>query len=434
MGLNMEYEIQKTRMALMRLSPFYGSLLLNIPILRDDREQTACTDGRRILYNAGFMESLKETERRFVLMHELFHILLMHPSRFNGRDPRLYNVAADLIVNFMCQKLAAQPRFRTGFPMSMLPGCLYATLPADCSMEELYAKLLDDQLKKAKGLSKGVGGTILLRGAYMVTPWNKSRQELQEQHVPASGERGQDGRRMLGASDLREANLTPQEAAALEQHLRELVRQAAKGDPGMGPSLFLPREILALGQRKPLPWKRLLRDFLTEERDDDASYATPERKYIHMDLILPGHGLTEGGVSEVWAFVDSSGSISGPEMEAFLSELYHLIKGLHCTLHIAYWDTSVTDVYRGVNTVKKLKESKPKHSGGTNINCVYQWIYENRVKPDVMLILTDGAFGTLRPEFRKNRLRKKTILVLSNEHMNHPDMREIGRVAVLGGK
>ena len=112
----------------------------------------------------------------------------------------------------------------------------------------------------------------------------------------------------------------------------------------------------------------------------------------------------------------------------------HGSMGFHCTLNIAYWDTSVTEVYRKVDTVAKLREALPRHSGGTNINCVYQWIAENRVKPDVMLILTDGCFGALMNQYKPNRFRKKTILVLSDASTNGPGMWEIGKVAVLRGK
>jgi len=433
--LNMQYEIQKMRMELMRASPFYGSLLLNIPILEDRSIPTACTDGRRISYNPAFMKSLSEPERRFTLMHELFHILLRHPSRCNGRKPFLYNVAADLIVNDFCKNLSVNRTMRQLFPMEQPKGTLSAEVDRSMSMEELYAKILNDQ-SKLSGNGKRRGGTlVMLRDSYIDQSWNKQKQIPTERFVPDPGSLLPDGMQISpGVGDLEAADLSEAEQAELEQALRRLVRDAAKGEPGIGVSMFAPRQILCLGERKPLPWKRLLRDFVTEQTDDDdASYATPERKYIHMDLILPGHSLTEGELEQVWTFVDSSGSIGQDELNKFLTELYHLIKDLHCTLNVAYWDTKVTDVYRKVDTVAKLNDSKPKHTGGTDINCVYRWIVDNKVKPDVLLILTDGYFGKLRGEFRSGKLRKKTIIVLSDERTNGPDMRQIGRVAVLGG-
>ena len=426
--MDMQFEFNRMRMDLMHASPFYGSLLLNVPILEDGSVSTACTDGRCIRYNKTFMERLTQEERRFVLMHELFHILLMHPSRGAGKDHYLFNVAADLIVNEMCVMLSNF--LGRSFLMKAPQGGVYARVNG-MAMEELYARLMDDQLKAMKGLTPRRGHTIMLRSSY----GKYDSKGLNEKYVPGPGEVQQDGRHSaLGSADLQQRRLSDEERAQMQRDLRDWVRNALKGDPGMGSSLFVPREIIAMGEHRPLPWKRLLRDFMVEEEDDDTSYATPERKYIHMDLILPGHGLREGGVTELWAFVDSSGSIEDVEMKRFLSELYHLIHGFHCTLNIAYWDTSVTEVYRKVDTIAKLRDARPRHSGGTDINCVYRWIAENRVKPDVMVILTDGCFGALRDQFRPNRFRKKTILVLSQDIANRPGMREIGKVAVLGGK
>ena len=428
--MDLRNEIAKMRMELMHTSPFYGTILLHVPVREDRDIPTACTDGRVIRCNPSFFSSLSREERRFVLMHELFHILLMHPSRFSDKNPFLYNVAADMVVNNMCCSLSGMAGFMSGFRMRMPKDGIRPSL-GGASTEELYAKLADDQLKAVKGLKKGMAGSILIRKNYMAG--GKAGKE--EHRIPAPGERFPDGKgRALGSADLEEDPRSPSERVRAEREISRLVRDALKGDPGAAASGYVPREICVLAQRKPLPWKRLLRDFLTEERDDDTSYATPERKYIHMDLILPGHGLTEGSVREIWTFVDSSGSISAHEIEAFLSELYHLIRGLRCTLHIAYWDTSVTDVYRNIDSVAKLRECMPKHSGGTNINCVYQWIEDNKIKPDVLLILTDGWFGVLMDRYRKRKLRDRTILVLSNDRADLLKMREIGRPAVLGRK
>ena len=76
-------------------------------------------------------------------------------------------------------------------------------------------------------------------------------------------------------------------------------------------------------------------------------------------------------------------------------------------------------------------DSIPLHSGGTDINCVYRWIRENRADPDVMLILTDGYFGRLNPQVFKPSLAKKTILVLNGEIAIDDDMKRIGKITRL---
>ena len=364
--------------------------------------KTAATDGRRIYYNQRFMSSLNEKERHFVLMHELFHILLMHPSRYGGRDSELYNVAADMVVNDHCRQLASKldlqaPRYG-----------IYGNVRPEQSAEELYAMLAKDNQEYLQQKKRN----IMLRKQYRYGEY------------PAEIPLGDPRSDLLPCPE-------GENAEALAREIRDMVREAAKSDPGMGASMFVPAQVLRLTETRRLPWKRLFKDFMTENEDDDASYATPERKYLHMDLILPGHCESEGRLSEVWAFVDSSGSISQNEMGQFLTQLYRISREFKCTMHIAYWDTSVTDVYRNVVGEKKILECLPKHSGGTNINCVYRWLQENHVRPDVMLILTDGAFGTLQQQFYSRKLRERTILVLSNSQFRGASMEQIGRIATL---
>ena len=401
--INLQQEFSRYKVSLLQKSPFYGTLLMHIPIIEEKHVNTAATDGRRIYYNPRFMASLNAQERRFVLMHELFHILLMHPSRCNGRDQELYNVAADMVVNDHCRQLS------TKLGMQAPKNGIYGRIRYDQSTEELYAIMEKDNQAWLKRVTNQI----------------KLRRQYQYGNAPADVALDGTARDLMPVADGASGD-------ALSKEIRDMVREAAKGDPGMG-SMFVPAQLLGLTESRRLPWKQLFKSFMREAEDDDASYATPERKYLHMDLILPGHCESEGHLCEVWAFVDSSGSITRDEMSQFLTQLYRISKEFKCTMHIAYWDTAVTDVYRNVVSEKKILDCLPQHSGGTNINCVYRWIRDNRVKPDVMLILTDGAFGTLQPENYDQKLQRCTILVLSNNQCRSAGMDKIGRIATLEG-
>ena len=45
------------------------------------------------------LTSLTQNEWRFVMAHEMLHAALRHGERVGGRDPYLWNVAADLVIN-----------------------------------------------------------------------------------------------------------------------------------------------------------------------------------------------------------------------------------------------------------------------------------------------------------------------------------------------
>ena len=141
--------------------------------------------------------------------------------------------------------------------------------------------------------------------------------------------------------------------------------------------------------------------------------------------------MTEEKIEEIWAFVDSSGSIGSDEMKQFITQLYRVSKEFKCTLNLCYWDTAVTDVYLNIPNEKELLKCLPKHSGGTNINCVYRWLKEKKIRPEVMLILTDGYFGCLDYSVFIPSLGRKTILVISPGILENDEMKKIGKIARL---
>ena len=394
----------KFKMDLLSKMPFYGDVLMNIPLVETREIRTAATDGMRIMYNPAFMRSMTTGEQNFVLMHEVMHILMLHFLRGRGRKHEYVNIAQDLIVNkelellMTCFKQAAIPFTR---PKNGIFGFVSNT----DTMENVYEKILADN-------KNGKKDKVKLRRSYVY-------------HSPQLIE--------IGAPDMDVLfpQLNDEEAEKeLERHVKEILVHAtgAKDRTPFG-HYYVNKDFIRYEETSTLPWRTILKQFLMEETSDEVSYVTPERKYIHMDLILPGHGLKEESIEEIWAFVDSSGSVGSAEMNEFLTQLYQISREFKCVMNVAYWDTAVSDVYEKLKTEKDVREAIPHHTGGTDINCVYEWLEKNRKKPEVMLILTDGAFGILKPEYRKPSLRKKTILVISSNGWMHPGFNEIGKVA-----
>ena len=147
-----------------------------------------------------------------------------------------------------------------------------------------------------------------------------------------------------------------------------------------------------------------------------------------MDLILPGHSMTEDTLENVWAFVDSSGSISDNELNQFLTQLYRIAKSFKCVVNICYWDTEVTDVYKNITREKDVLKCIPHNRGGTDINCVYSWIRSHNIKPSVLLILTDGYFGDIIDFSHVKRYKNNTIMVLSSDICVTENMKKIGKI------
>ncbi|RBM19467.1 hypothetical protein [Streptomyces sp. PT12] len=91
---------------------------------------------------------------RFVLAHEMLHAALRHGDRVGARDPYLWNVAADHVVNGWLVEMAVG---------EMPEGALYDPRLAGLSADEVYDRIVDDA-RRARRLAtlRGTGvGDVL---------------------------------------------------------------------------------------------------------------------------------------------------------------------------------------------------------------------------------------------------------------------------------
>ena len=112
MNQDIKDRIEDIRANILLEQPFYGTILSHIPLVEDESCGTAATDGRRIIYSPGFVASLNGKELKFLLLHELLHILLMHFSRKKGRDPVIWNIATDYVINWFSAIRMSMVRLR----------------------------------------------------------------------------------------------------------------------------------------------------------------------------------------------------------------------------------------------------------------------------------------------------------------------------------
>lgn len=415
--MELEMEIRRFKMDLIRKMPFYGDIVMRLPFVENKKIPTARTDGGKIEYNPAFLSEQSAGQRNFILMHEVFHVLLFHCKRNADRDPRLWNTAADMVVNSMLCSLESSMK-KAGIPFERPKTGIFVSVGIDITVENIYQKLLVDNAKMSRRAKK----VVLQRYRYGhgMEPFEVDIPDdiVFSDNETDGGNRGSSG----GASE---------RSGLSENALKQIIYESASANRSDFGSYFMPEQVYSLTESRRIKWQKLLREYFVEDLTDEASYTTPERKYIHMDLILPGYGQTEERIEEIWAFVDSSGSIGKDTMEQFLTQLYRISKEFSCTMNICYWDTEVTDVYKKILDKDDILKSLPQHYGGTDINCVYRWLKENKVRPDVMLILTDGYFGSLNNNSFIPSLRKKTILVLSKPVPANEDMKRIGKITSL---
>ena len=88
------------RIGLLLRHPFFGNMATRLKIeAADDWLGTAAVDGRKLYFNTQFFNAMDNKEVEFVIAHEILHMVFDHLGRRDHRNPRLYNIAADYIVN-----------------------------------------------------------------------------------------------------------------------------------------------------------------------------------------------------------------------------------------------------------------------------------------------------------------------------------------------
>ncbi|MEN3185154.1 MAG: hypothetical protein ABDK92_00765, partial [Atribacterota bacterium] len=114
--MNIMEEIKKIKVNLLLEHPFFGAILAQTPIVTAELIPTAATDGDKIYINPIYFSKLSNKEKKFVVLHEVLHIALLHPVRIADRDQKLFNIAGDIVINYL---------LHNRFNLPLLEGVLY---------------------------------------------------------------------------------------------------------------------------------------------------------------------------------------------------------------------------------------------------------------------------------------------------------------------
>jgi predicted metal-dependent peptidase len=187
--------------------------------------------------------------------------------------------------------------------------------------------------------------------------------------------------------------MSAEEAEALAKEIDEAVRQGSvlAGKTGSGGN----RDLNELLQTKK-DWRELLRDYVTTTcaGKDYSTWKKPNRRYIGMDMLMPS-SISET-MGELVVAIDTSGSIGQRELTRFLTEIKGICDQVKPSkVRLLYWDTEVCghEVYDETQRDNIATSTKPKGGGGTNVECVPIYMNEHGIKPELVIVLTDGYLG-----------------------------------------
>ena len=359
-NLTVEQRLQKAVSDIMMNDKYIalaGLLAIGNRSVRDDIP-TACTNGRDEKYGRGFCDKLNDPELRFLVLHENYHKLARHLHIYyhlHKIDQECANKACDFWINDKLVEENKDDKFAT-MTGELTIGC-YDEKYKNMSVTEIFNALREEEEDGGGGGGQGGGEP------FDTHEWGEAQE------------------------------LSTEEQEELARDIDDVIRQGdiVAGKMGSGGNRTL-EEFL----QPQVNWREVMREFITDTcaGGDFSTYNKPNRRYLHLDIIMPS-GVSEK-VEELVLAIDTSGSIGQRELTAFLSEVRSICDTVKPSkVRVLYWDTQVCrdEVYEMDELDKLVQSTKPRGGGGTEVECVPQYMAEHGIKPQATIIFTDGYLG-----------------------------------------
>jgi predicted metal-dependent peptidase len=338
-------KIRMARIKLLLQHPFFGNMATRLKLVCDNTMSTAATDGRNFFYNEEFIMSLNKEEMLFLFGHEVLHNVFEHHYRREKRNPLIWNVACDYVINLILKesKVGSPPSIKKGGVLldvkykNMHAEEVYDLLVNECMSEEKLNSLVDRLLDEHPDYTK-----------------NKSSEEIEE----------------------------------IKRELKENLLSSSQVCAGNIPS-GIERYIKNLTEPK-INWKDLLRqEIASTYKTDYTFFRTNKKSNYNNGFIIPGSLKTNG--LEIVIAMDMSGSISDEIVSEFLSEISGIVSQFDdYNIDIWSFDTKVYnhESYRN-DSGCDVSEYKPKGGGGTSFECNWEYMKENSISPKLFIMFTD---------------------------------------------
>ena len=362
--LTVEQLIQKDHVALMK-DPKYclysGIIMIGRTEVKDD-VPTACTDGRNTYYGRDYMAKQASNKRKGVILHENLHKAFRHTTVWRHlfkENPNMANMACDYVINLMI----------------MDGDNSFVSLPDGALLDHKY-----------KGLDAGTVYRMIKEEAKGGTVHVKTVGDQEGKDVPVI-EIGNG----LDEHDWESAEgMTNEEKETLAKDIDQALRQGAILAGKM--SANVPREISDVLEAK-VDWREAMREFVTSfcVDKDESTWRRPSRRWIGQDVYMPS--MIGESVGRIVIGIDMSGSIGDEEVGQFLGEVKKICETVKPEgIDLLYWDTRVCqhEKYEQDQLDNLISSTKPRGGGGTDPQCIVNYMDKKKIKAECAVILTDG--------------------------------------------
>jgi predicted metal-dependent peptidase len=348
------------RVGLLLRHPFFGNMATRLKIqAADEWLMTAAVDGRNLYFNTQFFNAMNNKEIEFVIAHEILHCVFDHLGRREDRNPMLYNIAADYIVNNLLV------RDRIGEKPSIVD-CYQDFKYEGWTSEEVYKALFDEAKKNGEEFLEQLG-------------------EMLDEHLDLEG----DGTEEDNKDGKGRPKYSKGELDQIKDEIKEaMINSAQTAGAGNVPG-GVQRLIKELTEPK-MNWRELLRQQIQSTIKSDYTFSRPSRKGWHTGAILPGMNFMD--TIDICISIDMSGSIGNDQAKDFLGE----IKGImdeYKDYRIKLWcfDTSVYNEQDfSADGGEDLTDYEILGGGGTDFMVNWTYMKDNDIQPKKFIMFTDG--------------------------------------------
>jgi predicted metal-dependent peptidase len=336
MNAEAKAKMTRARASLILDQPFFGTLALRLHMSESDQHKTMATDGRRLIYNPKWVNSLPIGEVKGVVAHEVMHVVYNHPGRRGAREPGRWNRACDYAINTTL--------IDAGFE-----------LPKGGCIDAQYKGMTADQIYN------------------MLPPGDKDDDP----------------------DDLMDGEAEPLSPEEVRDWKVAVIQAASEAKKAGQLSNGLSRLIDDIVEPK-ADWRALLRQFVTERSNADYDWSRPNKRMLSLGFCLPS--LYSERCGTIAVFKDISCSIDKETSAAFSAEIRAICEDIRPEhLLVLYVDTEIQKIEEFADG--EFTELDNFIGGGTDFRPPFKYVEEHDISPVCAIYLTDleGPFPSEAP-------------------------------------
>ena len=419
---------------------FYSFILAKCKVVFDPSVPTAGVNFTGTSYNLFLGEQFAKwtlEERIAVLVHESRHILGGHMFRKGERDHQLFNIAADIAMNQLIDNLPEGVMFPETFDF---PKALTAEQYYELLREEQKQQEKDKEQCKQDNPDENDGQNDdgdqeedcdSCGGSGEQDDGNGGEEECEDckgsGKQPGNGqpnensvydENGKPWTPKDGKPDLTRGNKTE---GTIDDHSKweqceegsedlaksiteKMVKDAVSQSRGNLPGDI--EQILEIWKRKAvISWKKELKQILSSKSGKKIStIKRRDRRFPHR-ADLRGKKTTKDK-HEIVVGIDTSGSMDDSDILNGLVEILEVAKVNGSELKLIQIDTDIKSIEI---FSEKNKVFKRRGYGGTYMGAIVPFIEEQKLKPDVLIMISDMYIEDIDTDENWNRWKTKTL-------------------------